>query len=208
MKMTMTEAIEQLSDLINEDLIIIDDGATTWDIHNLKDETRENDDGTIYDLAVSEDGITQFNEDGYLESIPLYRVLQRFGYDDPGMVAKFKDYDPKTYYNPKVLDTPIKIRDYGIWLGKQIMSWDRNAIEDLKEMLDELNEVIEQLFNTEIRDFYNEERDFGVDMSAFPTHEIPGGKESYPIWAMDKEGDCLVGDTADQIENIKEILEG
>lgn len=75
MKMTLTEAVEKLRELIpDEDAVVIDDGAQMWDASELMDAVREHDDGEIHDLAVNNEGISRVRPDGILESIRMYRV--------------------------------------------------------------------------------------------------------------------------------------
>ena len=47
-----------------------------------------------------------------------------------------------------------------------------------------------------------------VDMASLPSAPIPPDIDtSYPVWAMDTRGYCLVGSTADQIERVDSIRE-
>lgn len=48
-----------------------------WDATALVHETRAHDDGTIYDLAVNDEGITLVRPDGILESARMYQVRPR-----------------------------------------------------------------------------------------------------------------------------------
>lgn len=80
-------------------------------------------------------------------------------------------------------------------LIERVNSWDREDVRELKNVIDQIAEV---------------ERDAGVtrfDISSLPTEDIPAGIETYPVWACDKAGRCLVGDDADEIEDISVILE-
>jgi hypothetical protein len=77
--MTLSDAVAKLREsLLDEDAIVIDDGADMWEISCLLDAVRASEDGTLLDLAVSEDGIVRINPDGYLEGY-LYRVVPRPG---------------------------------------------------------------------------------------------------------------------------------
>lgn len=77
-EITMTQAVEMLRELIpDEDAVQIDDGAEMWYASSLVDAVREHDDGTIYDLVVEPWGIVRLNEDGFRESVPMYRVRTR-----------------------------------------------------------------------------------------------------------------------------------
>lgn len=80
-------------------------------------------------------------------------------------------------------------------LIERVNSWDRENVRELKNIIDQIAEV---------------ERDAGVsrfDISSLPTEEIPVGLETYPVWACDKAGRCLVGETADEVEDMDQILE-
>ena len=70
-------------------------------------------------------------------------------------------------------------------------------ISILKDALDALEDLLKYEINI----------DDLIDFSDLPTLPIPSGEELYPIWAMDYKGNCLVGDVADQIENISEIVD-
>lgn len=75
-----------------------------------------------------------------------------------------------------------------------IRTWDKENVIELKD-------AIEAVFRMD------ENADQIIDMSDLPTEPIPDGLETYPIWAMDKKGYCLVGDAADSIEHISDIQE-
>lgn len=80
-------------------------------------------------------------------------------------------------------------------LIERVNSWDRENVRELKNIIDQIAEV---------------ERDCGAskfDYLFIPTEDIPAGLETYPIWAMDKHGRCLVGDNADDIEDLTSIQE-
>lgn len=105
---------------------------------------------------------------------------------------------------PRFVSTSEELREYGKEVGQMIMSWDKQDIEDLREMIAELHEV-QGALNADHGEAtgYDE---FGVDLSALPTEDIPPGLETYPIWAMDKDNsDCLYGEGVDSVENIKEV---
>jgi hypothetical protein len=78
MKMTLTEAVEKLRELIpNEDAVLIDDGAQMWDPSALIDAVREYDNGEPHDLAVNDEGISRVVSGGILESDRMYQVRSR-----------------------------------------------------------------------------------------------------------------------------------
>jgi len=79
-------------------------------------------------------------------------------------------------------------------LINEINGWNKENIADLQETMSLLRDM-------------REDADLLVDMSDLPSEPIPSGRESYPIWAMDKMGFCLVGDDASSIEHISSIIE-
>lgn len=76
-------------------------------------------------------------------------------------------------------------------LKDRIDAWDH---EDVRELRDLINQIPD-----EVKDRLH------YDM--LPSESIPAGLETYPIWACDKHGRCLVGDTADDIEDLISIQE-
>jgi len=74
-------------------------------------------------------------------------------------------------------------------LKERIDAWDH---ENIRDLLDILGQIPQSMSDR-------------IDYSDLPTEAIPAGLEAYPIWAMDKHGRCLVGETADKIEEIEEI---
>ena len=82
-----------------------------------------------------------------------------------------------------------QIRDQ---LIEDIMEWDHEHVEALLDMITDLEQVCTRLEDC-------------IDLSVLPTEPIPDGRETYPIWAMDKTGYCLVGAGQMSIEHISEI---
>lgn len=83
-------------------------------------------------------------------------------------------------------------------LIERVETWDREDVRELFNILDQIPEVL--------RASGRPPRTSDViDYSDLPTEPIPVGMETYPIWAMDTSGRCLVGDTAEEIEGIEEI---
>lgn len=79
-----------------------------------------------------------------------------------------------------------------------IENWDHENVEDLRDMLAELKEANER------NQFMVDE----VDMADLPSEDIPDDIDtSYPVWAMDKRGFCLVGAAADVIEHVDTVRE-
>lgn len=88
----------------------------------------------------------------------------------------------------------IPLSDYLIILRNEISSWDHEDIMDLAYNL--LTYVI----------LSTGEGVPEIDYSCLETEPIPNGLESYPIWSIDKHGMCLVGQSADEVENITDII--
>lgn len=87
-------------------------------------------------------------------------------------------------------------------LINDIKNWDKSDINQLKNWLDELTEIC--LENSEeLQDFVAIHDLPTEDLSNFNLTEMA----DYPVWSCDKNGDCLVGDRMDRIENYKEILD-
>ena len=155
-KITMTEAVENLRTLIieYEDDVYIDDGATNWDIRNLIDVLRVDDDGTLYDLIVCEDAIIELDEDGYRKSIPIMKVKPRplsdrveawdkedveqlrnllAGYDNP------EEEGIDLADLPTAQEVPEQIAEYPVWsidkYGRALVGAAADQIEDLSEIL-------------------------------------------------------------------------
>jgi hypothetical protein len=77
--MTWTEAVETLKSLLNNpDEVLISDGAETWEIDSLIEHLKYNsDEDELVDVAVNEESITIIKPDGYLESVPFYKVVKK-----------------------------------------------------------------------------------------------------------------------------------
>ena len=81
-----------------------------------------------------------------------------------------------------------------------IKNWDKKDIEVLFNLLYDAEEICQELEY----EFSHE-----IDMSSLPVSDKFKDEvdeySTYPIWACDDNGDCLVGESADSIENIKAI---
>lgn len=155
-KTTMTEAVENLRTLIieYEDDVYIDDGATNWDIRNLIDTLRVDDDGTLYDLIVCEDAIIELDEDGYRKSIPIMEVKPRPLSDrvdawDKENIEQLREIlagcdNPEEEGIdladlPTAQEVPEQIAEYPVWSidkhGRALVGAAADQIEDLSEIL-------------------------------------------------------------------------
>lgn len=70
---------------------------------------------------------------------------------------------------------------------KEMIVWDHKDVADLRDFI-----AVNAITNGQ--------------MSALPSQDIPDDVDtSYPVWAMDKNGDMLVGDSADEIISLEEF---
>jgi len=73
---------------------------------------------------------------------------------------------------------------------------------DIEDLIEELNEIKGSMDEQDWKSWADE------NYSQLPSAPIPPEADtSYPIWAMDNDGYCLVGDSADMIEHIGSIME-
>lgn len=88
-------------------------------------------------------------------------------------------------------------------LAGAIRAWDGVDVSDLLSDLQSLKSAVTSLRDNNscisLEQF--------VDMPALPHGDrLPVGVERYPCWTMDADGWCLVGDLADEIEHIDDVL--
>lgn len=77
----------------------------------------------------------------------------------------------------------------------RLKGWDREHIEDLQAIIKEIPANLP-----------GDPKFYGVDMSDLPSEPIPEDiNTGYPVWAMDKNGMCLVGASCDGIESLDEV---
>lgn len=81
----------------------------------------------------------------------------------------------------------------------RIEIWDKQDVCELRDMLNTLKNSCKEI------PYYRPFSD-RIDMSDLPTEEVPESLTYYPVWAMDKEGRCLVGVDANDIEHAEEIM--
>jgi hypothetical protein len=82
-------------------------------------------------------------------------------------------------------------------IAARIKAWNKKDVSDLLAMLEDLREAVEDSGDSHDRiDNY-------VTMSALPSAPIPQDVDtSYPVWAMDADGDMLVGADAYDIMSL------
>jgi len=76
----------------------------------------------------------------------------------------------------------------------QIQNWDHQKVQTLYSFLSDLETAG---YPQRLQDI--------IELSGLPTEPIPDGMEMYPIWAMDKNGSCLVGSGQISIKPLSEI---
>gem|GEM_PF-1817051 len=83
----------------------------------------------------------------------------------------------------------------------RVDNWNKEDVRDLLSILDQVPEVLRATGRPPRASDV-------IDYSSLPTEPIPQGRELYPIWAMDKKGRCLVGPSADKVEELTDIVTG
>lgn len=79
-------------------------------------------------------------------------------------------------------------------IAAAITAWDTRDVRELRELLAELSACRTNNGDPIDTQHY-------VDMTSLPSAEIPDDVDtSYPVWAVDKSGNALVGDDATAIE--------
>lgn len=75
---------------------------------------------------------------------------------------------------------------------EKIMSWDKQNIYELRDLINELSERERKVF----------------DFSDLPTRDFDSDMAGYPVWAMDINGRCLVGIGHDlEVQTVNEVAE-
>lgn len=84
-------------------------------------------------------------------------------------------------------------------IAAQIKSWNRQSIATLLGMLSELDAECTE---------HELDRQAYVNMSMLPSAPIPDDVDtSYPIWAIDEQGEMLIGAAADDTMTLAEYRE-
>jgi hypothetical protein len=91
----------------------------------------------------------------------------------------------------EVLDRAARI------IAREVRAWDTEDVARLVELLTKLDETADRA---------DRRADDYVRMDALPSAPIPEEVDtSYPVWAVDKRGQALVGEGADEVESIEEV---
>lgn len=88
-------------------------------------------------------------------------------------------------------------------VAERIRDWDRENIADLYVWLEEAGQIANEL-GYETGQLL---RARGVWVDDLPSEPIPEELTGYPVWAIDRYGRALVGDKADKIEDLEEVIE-
>ena len=88
-------------------------------------------------------------------------------------------------------------------VARQIKKWNRVNVEHLRRLVSEFQDL-QTIAENGGEPF--EARDYGIDWSSLPSADLPSSLDtSYPVWAMDESGQCLVGESLNQIEHLTEV---
>ncbi|MFA7121571.1 MAG: hypothetical protein WC277_08805, partial [Bacilli bacterium] len=91
----------------------------------------------------------------------------------------------------EVLDRAARI------IAREVRAWDTEDVARLVELLTKLDETADRA-DRKAEDY--------VRMDALPSAPIPEEVNTgYPVWAVDKRGQALVGEGADEVESIEEV---
>jgi hypothetical protein len=82
-------------------------------------------------------------------------------------------------------------------IAREVRAWDTEDVSRLVELLTRLDEITDRA-DRKAEDY--------VRMDSLPSAPIPEGVDTaYPVWAVDKQGQALVGEGADEVESIEEV---
>ena len=125
--------------------------------------------------------------------------MEKFG---TSLVPRYADYPERMNdYDEKAL------RRYGDWLGEQVRAWnpEEDAVADLRDLIEEVNGVLGEL--NLVTHYGGGAEEFGIDLTSLPSIEdIPGIDTAWPVWAMSRGGLALVGEGADEVTTITDLI--
>jgi len=94
------------------------------------------------------------------------------------------------------------------YTSQKILAWDCEDIYVLRDTIVSFKEAAQAAYDCGEVNHIQTLWEYGVDISELPSIEIPEGVNTlYPLWAMDKRGMCLVGETLEEVAPLQEILE-
>lgn len=94
-------------------------------------------------------------------------------------------------------------------LSQEIQNWDKDDLYYLMRDIKQLNQLIlDYNFCDWSENYPDTDKDHWIDLNEIPSEPVPDEVSGYPVWLVDKKGFALVGEAADEIEQLSEILEG
>ena len=113
----------------------------------------------------------------------------------------------ENYYELTIVNHEDDLDRYGNWLAGNIRMYDPHAdhIGVLRDLIVEMRRVLDAV--NQITHTGSDETRYGIDTTDLPSIPIPDGiSTEYPIWAMDSNGNVLVGESLTDIESITSII--
>ena len=113
----------------------------------------------------------------------------------------------ETYYESKIACHEDALDRYGNWLAGNIRMYDPDAdhVSVLRDLIVEMKRVLAAI--NRVTHTGSDETRYGIDTTDLPSIPIPDGiSTEYPIWAMDSNGNVLVGESLTDIESITSII--
>lgn len=113
----------------------------------------------------------------------------------------------ENYYESKIACHEDALDRYGNWLAGNIRMYNPHAdhIGVLRDLIVEMRRVLDAV--DQITRAGSDETRYGIDMAELPSIPIPDGiSTEYPIWAMDSNGNVLVGESLTDIKSITSII--
>lgn len=113
----------------------------------------------------------------------------------------------ENYYESKIACHEDALDRYGNWLAGNIRMYNPHAdhIGVLRDLIVEMRRVLDAV--NQITHTGSDETRYGIDTTDLPSIPIPDGiSTEYPIWAMDLNGNVLVGESLTDIKSITSII--
>lgn len=113
----------------------------------------------------------------------------------------------ENYYESKIACHEDALDRYGNWLAGNIRMYNPHAdhIGVLRDLIVEMRRVLDAV--NQITHAGSDETRYGIDTTDLPSIPIPDGiSTEYPIWAMDSNGNVLVGESLTDIKSITSII--
>jgi hypothetical protein len=131
---------------------------------------------------------TEMDATEHLPTIPSAAMVRVEDDYDEALFA-LEGIDRAAYL--EVLDRAARI------IAREVRAWDTEDVARLVELLTKLDETADRA-DRKAEDY--------VRMDALPSAPIPEEVNTgYPVWAVDKRGQALVGEGADEVESIEEV---